>query len=125
MGRERPRAPLGAPRSTAPSTPPTAARAPNMTAPLPRLPRERGAAFTTAAFSAAGHLRDLGREVVLLLLDALAALVPHEARDGHLAARRLARGLAQLLDRVARRHHALLLDQRDLREPLVELALDH
>src|SRR6188474_1361393 len=76
--------------------------------------------------SAASHLRHLGSEVVLgrTAVDPLTAFVTNEASDGHPRARGLASADAKLLDGLARRHHRLLLEQRDLRVPLVELALD-
>src|SRR5439155_6389788 len=91
-------------------------------------PRRRRAWYSLGrrppAFSAAGHLRDLGREVVRLLLDALAALEAHEALELDVAARFL-RGLrAHLVDGGAWHDDRFLLEQADLGVPLVELALD-
>src|SRR5262249_55631025 len=62
--------------------------------------------------------------VTLRLLDALAELEADEARDRDRAARRLARRLAKLVDRLAGDDARLLLEERDLGVPLVELALD-
>src|SRR5438045_335756 len=74
---------------------------------------------------AAGHFRDFSGEIALhALVDALAALEANEARDHHRSARRLRRRLTQLLDRLTGHDHGLLLEERDLRVPLVQLPLD-
>src|SRR5690606_15881867 len=75
--------------------------------------------------TAAGHLRDLGREVLALrLLDALTALEPNEAAQRDVAAHARGELLAELLDGLAGLEHALLLEQADLPLPLGELAFD-
>src|SRR6478735_8976364 len=78
-----------------------------------RLPKKRAA-------SAAGDLHDFGREVVLDLLDAFAERIADERVNLHVAAELLAELGAELLDRAARLHHALLAEERDFREPLVD-----
>src|SRR3546814_20869185 len=60
-----------------------------------------------------------GRKVDLLLLDAFADPEAHETRDlGLLGGEQLLDGLVRVLDE-------RLAEQRDLAEPLVDLAVDH
>src|SRR5688572_32267436 len=72
-----------------------------------------------------GLLRDLGREVVLLLLETLAELEPHEPADLDVLADLRDQLLLDLIDRLVGVLHERLVEETDLLHPLRELTLDH
>src|ERR1044071_4105671 len=73
----------------------------------------------------AGLLRDLGGEVVLLFLEALAELEAHEAADLDVLADLRDQLLLDLIDRLVGVLHPRLIEQADLLHPLRDLAVDH
>jgi hypothetical protein len=72
-----------------------------------------------------GLLGDLGGEVVLLLLEALAQLEAHEAADLDVLAELRDQRLLELIDRLVGVLHERLVEEADVLQPLGELALDH
>src|SRR5436190_1405477 len=72
-----------------------------------------------------GLLGDLGGEIVLLLLEALAELEPHEPADLDVLADLGDLLLLELVDRLVGVLDPRLIEQTDLLEPLGDLAVDH
>src|SRR5262245_33696549 len=86
--------------------------------------QSRDSVAPSGSMSAAGHLGDLGREVVGLLLDPLAPLVADEMLDFYIAPHLFCGAGANLIDARSRHDHRLLLEEANLGVPLVEFALD-
>src|SRR5262245_31098499 len=73
----------------------------------------------------AGLLGDLGREVVLLLLESLAELEPHEPANLDVLADLGDQLLLDLIDRLVLILDPGLIEQADLLHPLRDLTVDH
>src|SRR5512146_2337352 len=84
--------------------------------------RMRPAGGQAALVREPGLLGDLGGEVVLLLLEALAELEPHEPADLDVLADLGDQLLLDLVDRLVGVLDPRLIEQTDLLEPLGDLA---